>query len=156
MNKFLNDYINRIRKDFEAIPGDPAHQISFAFLTFKMGLYEDTLRRCDRAAALLPLLPVSSVLRKALKVIRQRSQDLAELKVQTSGLPEFSPAEQHYLAVVLPGEQIEDPIHLTITNSLVLIYAVGLISSPDDTQALEEQERYVVQVLQTYRNFISL
>lgn len=156
MNKFLTEYINRIRKDFEEIPENIAHQITFAFLTFKMGLYEDTVRRCDRALPLVPSLKSSSVLRKALEIIRHRAQDLAESRVETTGLPEFNTDERVYLAVIPPADQIEDPVHLTITNSLVLLYAVGIVCSPEDVQALEEQERYVVQYLQTYRNFISL
>jgi hypothetical protein len=156
MNKFLNDYIGRVRKDFSALSEEISHQIAFAFLTFKMGLYDDTIRRCDRSISLLAAEKAPSVLVKALQIIRQRAQDLSESKVQTGGLPEFTPEEQGYLAVPLTPEEVEDPVHLKITNSLLLIYAVGLIASPEDIQALEEQERYINQFLFSFKNQINL
>jgi hypothetical protein len=156
MNKFLNDYIGRVRNDFSALPEEISHQIAFAFLTFKMGLYDDTIRRCDRSLSLLGAEKVPSVLVKALQIIHQRAQDLSESKVQPGGLPEFTTEEQQYLAIPLSPAEVEDPAHLKITNSLLLIYAVGLIASPEDIQALEEQERYVNQFLLSYKNQINL
>jgi hypothetical protein len=38
-----------------------------------------------------------------------------------------------------------------LTNALVILYAAALSSSPDDEQALEEQEKYILQLLATYR-----
>ena len=38
-----------------------------------------------------------------------------------------------------------------LTNALILLYAVALTTSPDDEQALEEQEKYVLRLLATYR-----
>jgi hypothetical protein len=156
MNPYLNEYIERLRKDFSALPEETSHQIAFAFLTFKLGLYDDTIRRCNRSLQLLSAAIVPPVLKKALQIIRQRAQDLSESKVQTSGLPEFSLEEQEYLAIPLSSEEVEDPIHLTISNSLLLVYAVSLIASPEDTQALEEQERYATQFLLAYKNKIPL
>jgi hypothetical protein len=156
MNQYLSDYIERLRKDFSALPKDISHQIAFTFLTFKLGIYDDTIRRCDRSLELLTGQIVPPVLKKALEIVRQRAQDLSESKVQTSGIPEFSPEEREYLAIPLPSAAVEDPIHLTISNSLLLIYAVGLIASPEDIQALEEQERYVTQFLLAYKDQIDL
>jgi hypothetical protein len=156
MNKYLQEYIGRLRKDFSGLPAEVSHQIAFAFLTFKLGLYDDTVRRCDRSLALLSAEKAAPVLEKALKIIRQRAQDLAESKVQTGALPEFTPEERPYLAIPLSPTEVEDPTHLTITNSLLLIYAVGLIASPEDSQALEEQERYVNQFLLAFKNQINL
>jgi hypothetical protein len=156
MNPYLNDYIGRLRNDFSALPAEISHQVAFAFLTFKLGLYEDTIRRCDRSLELLSAGIILPVLGKALQIIRQRAQDLSESKVQTSGLPEFTTEERTYLAIPLAPDEVEDPVHLTISNSLLLIYAVGLIASPEDVQALEEQERYVTQFLLTYKDQLNL
>lgn len=156
MNKFLTDYIMLLREDFADLPKEIAHQIAFMFLTFKMGLYDDTIRRCDRSLALLATRKVPKVLEKALQVIRRRAQDLSESKVQTIELPEFSQEDNKYLAIPLGSIEVEDPVHLRITNSLLLIYAVSLITSPEDIQALEEQERYVTQFLLAYKNQINL
>ncbi|MDD1679054.1 MAG: hypothetical protein LUO93_07745 [Methanomicrobiales archaeon] len=156
MNNYLNNYIEQLRKDFSGLPEELSHQIAFAFLTFRLGLYDDTICRCDRSLALLSASKSPPMLEKALKIVRQRAQDLSESKVQTTGLPEFTPEERAYLAIPLAPEEVEDPIHLSITNSLLLIYAVGRIASPQDIQALEEQERYVHQFLLAYRKQINL
>jgi hypothetical protein len=156
MNKYLNDYIERLRQDFSGLPAEISHQIAFAFLTFKMGLYDDTIRRCDRSIALLSATKIPYVLVKALQIIRQRAQDLSESKVLTTGLPEFTADDRTYLSIPLTSDQVEDAVHLKITNSLLLIYVVGIIASPEDIQALEEQERYVNQFLLTYKNQINL
>lgn len=156
MNPYLNEYIDHLRRDFSSLPAEIAHQIAFAFLTFKLGLYEDTIRRCDRALELLAAEHVPESLLKALHVVRLRALDLSESKVQTSGLPEFTPEERVYLAIPLAPEEVEDPVHLTISNSLLLIYAVGLIASSEDLQALEEQERYVTQFLLAYKDQLPL
>jgi hypothetical protein len=156
MNPYLTEYIQRLRGDFSALPAETSHQIAFAFLTFKLGLYEDTVRRCDRSLELLSSAKIPPVLVKALQIIRQRAQDLAESKVRSSGLPEFTAEERTYLALPLAPEEVEDPVHLTISNSLLLIYAVGLIASPEDAQALEEQERYIIQYLLAYKEHIPL
>ncbi len=156
MNPYLSEYIDHLRKNFSSLPVEVAHQIAFAFLTFKLGLYDDSIRRCDRSLELLASHIVPEVLPKALQIVRQRALDLSESKVQTSGLPEFTPEERMYLAIPLAPEEVEDPVHLTIANSLVLIYAVGLIASPEDMQALEEQERYVTQFLLAYKEQLPL
>jgi hypothetical protein len=156
MNPYLNRYIERLRKDFSALPQEISHQIAFAFLTFKLGLYDDAIRRCDRSLELLSSREVPLVLEKALQIVRQRAQDLSESRVVTTRLPEYTPEERIYLAIPLAPEEVEDPVHLTISNSLLLIYAVGLIASPEDGQALEEQERYVTQFLIAYQEQIPL
>jgi hypothetical protein len=154
MKKYLNDYINRIRVDFSTLPSDIAHQIAFAFLTFKLGLYDDAIRRCSQSLTILSTIKAPSVLEKALKIIQRRAQDLSESRVETGGLPDFTLTEQGQLAIQLAPDMVDDPVHLKITNSLILLYAVGLIASSEDTQALEEQERYVLQFLQAYKKQI--
>ncbi len=156
MNPYLTNYIDRLRKDFSGLSPEISHQVAFAFLTFKLGLYEDTIRRCDRSLELFTAEGVPPVLKKALQIVRQRAQDLAESRVRTTGLPEFAPEDRPYLAIPLAPEQVEDPEHLTISNSLLLIYAAGIVASAEDFQALEEQERYVTQFLLTYKEQILL
>lgn len=156
MKNFLTRYLQNMRNIFPALPHETAHQIAFAFLTFKMGLYEDSIERCKKSLHLLQGTPVPSALLTALTILRERSADLAALRVQSSGLPEFSHEERPYLALDIAPGSVDDPTHLTISNSLILLYAVAFITSPDDTQALEEQERYVIQILATYKQLINL
>jgi ribosomal protein L3 len=53
--------------------------------------------------------------------------------------------------IIDPSEPVTDRDLFQLTNALVILYAAALASSPDDEQALEEQEKYVLQLLATYR-----
>ena len=56
------------------------------------------------------------------------------------------------LAIRLRPDQIESPATLDLDNALILLYAVGIETSPDDEQALEEHQRFIVQILESYKN----
>lgn len=155
MKTFLTRYLQNIRNNVPALPPETAHQIAFAFLTFKMGLYEDSIERCKKSLNLLKDIPVPGALLTALTILQERATDLTASRVQSSGLPEFDPEDRPFLALDIKPEAVDDPTHLTISNSLLLIYAVGLSTSPDDTQALEEQERYIIHILSSYKPFIT-
>jgi len=64
----------------------------------------------------------------------------------------FSEADYEYLAIHLSPEQNENPAALDLDNALVLLYAVGIETSPDDEQALEEHQRFVTQILESYKD----
>ena len=49
-------------------------------------------------------------------------------------VPAFDDSDRAYLAVNLPPEVNEDPLTLALDNALLLLYAVAVISSPDDEQ----------------------
>lgn len=156
MKSYLVDYINRMKQPFSVIDEGGAHQIAFAFLTFKMGLYDDTVRRCEKSLEMLKSTKAPSALEKSLKVIQERARDLSQSRIQSTNIPLFSPEERHYTAINVPLEQVEDPIHLTISNSLLLLYAIAINMSPDDATALEEQERYVIHILDGYKKLLNI
>ena len=68
----------------------------------------------------------------------------------------FTDAEHAYLAVNLPPDRIEDPDTLELDNALFLLYAVAVISSPDDEQALDEHRTYVITMLGTYKRALGI
>ena len=145
-----------MKQPFSAIDEECAHQIAFAFLTFKMGLYDDTVRRCEKTLQLLQSTKVPSALQKSLKVIQERARDLSQARIQSMNIPLFASDERNYTAINVLPELVEDPIHLTISNSLILLYAVAINTSPDDATALEEQERYVIHILEGYKKYINI
>lgn len=155
MKNYLIVYIQRIRNNFPTLSRETAHQIAFAFLTFKMGLYEDSILRCTKALNLLKGVPVPSVLVTALSILKGRAEDLAASRVQSVNLPEFNMDERSFIPINIATESVDDPVHLTISNSLILLYAVALATSQEDSQALEEQERYVIQLLTSYKRLIA-
>ena len=67
--------------------------------------------------------------------------------------PEHVFAEEDYddLAVRLAKDQVDDPTVLDLDNALILLYVVGIETSPDDEQALEEHQRFVIQILEVYK-----
>jgi len=156
MKSYLVDYINRMKQPFSTIDEECAHQIAFAFLTFKMGLYDDTVRRCEKTLQMLKSKKVPLALQKSLMVIQERAHDLSQSRVQSPNLPEFSGNENSYIAINVPLDLVEDRIHLTISNSLIMIYAVAINNSPNDTTALEEQERYVIHILESYKKLLNI
>jgi hypothetical protein len=54
-----------------------------------------------------------------------------------------------------PSAPVVDADLFQLTNALVILYAAALASSPDDEQALEEQEKYILQLLTTYRKSLA-
>jgi hypothetical protein len=156
MKNYLNKYIRRMRDVFSGVERETAHQIVFAMMTFKMGLYEDTIQRCTKALSSPHASSIPPVLVHGLEILRQRATDLSESRVRSPNLPEFSPREEELLPIPLSSEIGEDPAHLKISNSIVLLYVAGFIASPDDQEALEEQERYILKILENYKNQLHL
>ena len=150
MDRFLSEYIDRVRPVFSAIPRDAAHQVAFAFLSYRLGIYHDAVTRCDQALKLIEGRPIPGVLGRALKIIRERAAALSQAQYDAR-LPFLFTKEDLPFGIIDPKEPVADADLFQLTDALLLLYAAALITSPDDEQALEEQEKYVLQLIATYR-----
>ncbi len=154
MDSFLTKYIERVSPAFSGIPGAAAHQVAFAFLSYKLGIYPDAVTRCDHALKLIEGRQVPGVLARALSVVRERAAALAESKYDAR-LPFLFTKEDLPFGIIDPKEPVADADLFQLTDALVLLYAAALASSPDDEQALEEQEKFILQLLATYRRTLT-
>ncbi|MDD1653512.1 MAG: hypothetical protein LUQ64_03090 [Methanomicrobiales archaeon] len=143
MDKILTDYVERVRPLFSGIGKHAGHQTAFVFLSFKMGLYDEAIQRCDHALRHAENLP--PLLTRAIRIIRERAVHLVEASFNEPPSVTFSPEEVPLLAIKPEDTEVPDAPQLHVANALILVYAAGLLSSPDDHQALEEQEKYVLQ-----------
>jgi hypothetical protein len=150
MDRFLAEYIERIRPAFSAMSGTEGHQVAFAFLSYKLGIYHDAVTRCDQALKLIGGRPAPGVLGTALRIVRERAMALSERHFDAR-LPFLFTKTDLPFGIIDPSEPVTDPDLFQLTDALILLYAVALVTSPDDGQALEEQEKYVLQLLATYR-----
>jgi hypothetical protein len=64
----------------------------------------------------------------------------------------FTEEDSEYLAIHLPENLVDDPATLDLDNTLILLYAVGIETSPLDEQALEEHQRFIIQILESYKD----
>ena len=62
MDSSLSQYIDRVGPAFSGIPRGAAHQVAFAFLSYKLGIYHDAVTRCDHALKLIEGRPVPGAL----------------------------------------------------------------------------------------------
>ncbi|HVP25552.1 MAG TPA: hypothetical protein VMS81_06180 [Methanomicrobiales archaeon] len=153
MDRFLSEYLDRVRPALSALPKDAAHQIAFAFLSYKLGIYHDAVTRCDQALKILEGHPIP-VLATALRIVRDRADALSRAQYDAKLPFLFTKADLPY-GIIDPKEPVADPELFQLTDALVLLYAAALIGSPDDEQALEEQEKFVLQLLATYRKTLN-
>lgn len=156
MEKFLDDYITRMRPHYPRFPSGTAHEIASAFLAFKFGLYENAVRECSHALSLIPNSPENAALKKALTIVRANAEDRNNSLVTADLSVAFSPEEHAYTAINLPPEKIEDPGTLELDNALILVYVVALITSPDDEEMLEEHRRMIVRMLTDYKKAMGM
>jgi hypothetical protein len=150
MDRFLSQYIEQVRPAFSGIPRDAAHQVAFAFLSYRLGIYHDAVTRCDHALKLIEGRPIPGVLGSALKIIRERAAALSQAQYDAK-LPFLFTKEDLPFGIIDPKEPVADADLFQLTDALLLLYAAALLASPDDEQALEEQEKYVLQLIATYR-----
>lgn len=156
MERFLTEYINRIRPLFPGFQGSTAHEIASAFLAFRFGLYTTAVRECTHAISLIPDSGANNTLKKALSIIRANAQDLENAKFSADISIGFSDEDRTFIPVSLLPEQIEDPGSLALDNALVLIYCVALLTSPDDEEALTEHRKFAVRLLSGYKKALGL
>jgi len=76
MERFLTEYIDRLRPEFTGIPEKTAHEIASVFLAFRFGLYRNAIHECTQAISLLPDSRAYNSLKKALSIVCANAQDL--------------------------------------------------------------------------------
>jgi hypothetical protein len=156
MEKYLYDYMHRITPLYRGIGSDTAHEIASAVLSFKFGLYPNTVTSAGNAVSHLTGEGPFATLRKALRIIRDRAANLDQAEIKGYSLETFDPGEESYLAVNLPAEQIDNREDFALDNSILLCYAVAYLYSPDDGQSLDEHQNFVLQTLSTYKEPLGL
>lgn len=154
MDRFLSEYLERVRPAFSALPENAGHQIAFAFLSYKLGIYHDAVTRCDQALKVLGDRPGFGVIAISLRLVRERAEALSTARYDAK-LPFLFTKADLPLGIIDPSAPVVDADLFQLTNALVILYAAALVSSPDDEQALEEQEKYVLQLLATYRKTLT-
>lgn len=156
MEKFLHDYIDRIKPDVPGITRKTAHEIASAFLAFKFGLYGKSADECRLALSAIPEGKVTAAVKKALQIVQANSEDLENSLVTADSTVAFTPGEKAYAAIVIPDEKNEDPASLELDNALILIYAIAMITSPDDEQSLEEHQNFIIKLLSSYKTALGI
>jgi hypothetical protein len=156
MERFLDTYIERMRKQFPGFPPATAHEIASAFLAFKFGLYENAVRECTHAIGLIPDSPANAALKKALAILRANADDRNNSQVTADLSVAFTDAERAFIPIVIPQDKNEDPGTVELDNALVMVYVVALITSADDEEALEEHRRLIVRLLSDYKKALGL
>lgn len=151
MEKFLREYIERLRPVFTGMNQKTAHEIASAFLSFKFGLYQNAIEECRLALSNLPDGTGKPALMRALQIVQVNAEDLENSQVTADDRFAFAGDEKAFVALNLPQEKIEDPASLELDNALILIYAVSVITSPEDEQALEEHQKFVLKILTSYK-----
>jgi len=156
MEKYLYDYMDRMRPLYRGIDRKIAHDIAAAVLSFKFGLYPNTVASADDAISRLEGEAPNAALKKALFIIRDRATNLGEFEVREYSPLTFSPDETPYLAVDLPPELIDHIEDFTLDNAILLCYAVAYLYSPDDGQMLDEHQNFILQTLHPYKEPLGL
>jgi hypothetical protein len=156
MERFLNEYINRLRPQFPGFPELTAHEIASAFLAFKFGLFATAIRECSHAISLIPDSRANNALKKALSIVRENAHNRENSQFTPNPEPGFSDDEKSFLPVVLSGDTIGDPGTLDLENALVFIWCVALITSPEDEEAMIEHRTFIVRVLNAYKKALGI
>jgi hypothetical protein len=153
MKQMLNDYIGRVEPIIAKIDEDTGHMIAQSLLTFKYGLYQNSIERStETLARLREITALPGAVEGALLILRERAADLEHSRVTPNPHYTFAEADQESLAIRLLPEQIENKQALDLDNALLLLYAVGIETSPEDEQALEEHQRFFAQILESYKD----
>jgi hypothetical protein len=156
MERFLDAYIERVRPQFPGFPPATAHEIASAFLAFRYGLYAKAVAECSHANALIPDGGANAALKKALDILRAHAMDRDNSLVNTNPGIAFSDAEQKLLPIDLPQDRIDDPGTFALDNSLILVWVVALITSPDDEETMGEHRKLIVRMLADYKKALGL
>jgi len=156
MERFLRDYIERIKPEFTHIRKKTAHEIASAFFAFKFGLYQNAIEECRLALSQIPDGGSSSALKKALQIVQLNAEDLLNAQVAADTRAAFSDSEHPFVAINLPPDKNEDPASLELDNALILLFAVAKNTSPDDEQALEEHQKFVLKILTSYKTALGI
>jgi len=156
MEKYLYDYMHRITPLYRGIDREIAHDVASAVLSFKFGLYPNTINSADQALAHLNGEGPFGTLKKALRILRDRAANLEKFEIREYSEEGFGQGDQPYLALNLPAEQVENQEDLTLDNAILLCYAVAYLYSPDDGQMLDEHQNFILQILNPYKEPLGL
>jgi hypothetical protein len=156
MERFLTEYINRLRPHFTGFPVGTAHEIASAFLAFKFGLYANAVYECTQAISIIPDSDAYTALKKALSIVRANAQDLENSQFTPDLSVSFSENEHQYVPIILPPDQIEDSGKLELDNALILIYCVAVLTSPDDEEAMAEHRKFIIRILNGYKKALGI
>ena len=156
MDRFLTEYINRMKLHFTRIPAATAHEIASAFLAYRFGLYPNVIQECNHAISHIPDSEANRVLIKALAIVRANAQNLDNSQFLNDVKIQFSENEAPYLPINLPIEKIEDPGSYKLDNALVLLFAVASITSPDDEEVMAEHYKFIIRLLTVYKKALGI
>jgi hypothetical protein len=156
MERFLTEYINRLKPHFTGFPVVTAHEIASVFLAFKFGLFRNAVHECTQAISLIPDNGATMALKKALSIVRANAQNLENAQFTSDLSISFSENERMYVPIILPPGQIEDPGSLELDNALILIYSVAVITSPDDEEAMTEHRKFIIRLLNGYKKALGI
>jgi hypothetical protein len=152
MKTYLEKYLVRVRQSATGFDPGAGHEIAGTVLSFKYGLYTNASRNAATALRVVPGSPgISGTIRKALEMVRERSDmlELADPRPELSTI--FDETDRQWLCIDLPQDPNRDPFILSMDNALLLLYAVGIATSPEDQQALEENQKFALQILGDYK-----
>jgi hypothetical protein len=156
MDRFLSEYVNRMKPHFTGIPAATAHEIASAFLAYRFGLYSNVVQECTHAISRIPEGGPNTVLKKALAIVRANAQNLADAQFTADLSITFSEDELSYIPLNLSKDQIEDPGSYELDNALVLIYTVAGITSPDDDEVMAEHHKFIIRLLNGYKKALGV
>jgi hypothetical protein len=156
MDRFLAEYINRMKPHFTSIPAATAHEIASAFLAFRFGLFPNVVQECSHAVSHINDSESNTVLKKALAIVRAKAQNLIDSQFSEDLSITFSENEIPYLPINLPKDKIEDPGSYELDNALVLIYAVANLTSPDDEEVMTEHHKFIIRLLTGYKKALGI
>jgi hypothetical protein len=156
MDRFLSEYVIRMKPYFTGIPAATAHEIASAFLAFRFGLYPNVVQECSHAISRIPDGGSNTVLKKALAIVRAHAQNLINAQFTADLSITFSEHEIPYLPINLPKDKIEDPGSYELDNALVLVYAVASITSTEDEEALAEHHKFIIRLLTGYKKALGI
>jgi hypothetical protein len=152
MKQIMSEYSKRVQPHAAPIGRQAGHLIVSSLLTFKFGVYGTAIERSAEALRRLSeSAGVPGAVTTALMILQERARDLEEGRPTIDPENRFIEEHRELLAINLSPERIEDQVALDLDNALVLLYAVGFVTSPDDEEALEEHRRFVIQILESYK-----
>jgi hypothetical protein len=156
MDRFLAEYINRMKLHFTSIPAATAHEIASAFLAYRFGLYPNVVQECNHAVSHIPDSEANMVLKKALAIVRANAQNLDNSQFLEEVPIQFSENDVPYLPLNLTIDKIEDPGSYKLDNALLLLYAVASITSPDDEEVMAEHYKFIIRLLTGYKKALGI
>jgi hypothetical protein len=114
------------------------------------------MHECTTALSLNPDSGSNAALKRALSIVCANATNLGNAQFAPDLTIAFAEEEHQYIAINLPPDQIEDPGTFQLDNALALIYAVALITSPDDEETLAEHRKFIVRLLAGYKKALGM